>query len=1144
MANIIDFFKKEEKVKALIEESKKDSFSYLANVLSSNQNYLLAASLFLSTNNTVFFVVPNQYKANAAYDNFCELLGYENVSLYTADDEITTELITASSELKLERLNTIKNIFDNQKKIIITHPSAILKPVISKESFSQNILKITKNSEINVKDFTNRLLILGYKKVPTTVSSGEFSVRGGVIDIFPAFYKTPIRLDLFDEEIEVIKEYDPETQKSIGKINEVEVFPLNEYLFSSEIIEKAKNKILDCSPTLPSSVYRDMDNIEGYNFERSGKYINYFEKEPTTLFEYINEKIVIYDDLSRLKEAYDAVLTDLNGYMETVAYPKNLDLFYYYDFNNIYYNINKAIYLSDTKKSLPGIKLDAIYTLNGYPPTDYQNNLKVLIEDIKQNHTKTYVICLGNEEKLNLIYETFKENNLKCIIAADFNTIKKSAVNLIVCDNAIGYGFYDSNTLVLSEKEIFKNIKFKKTKYRSVYQNTVSIASKDDISPGDYVVHYDYGIGKYLGIKTVELGNIKNDYLLIKFENMELYMPVEKINLLDKYQGTEGSIPKLTKLGTKDWEKKRQKIREKISTVAKDLILLQAKRETIKGYTFKEDSDFQTMFEDDFDFEETKDQIKAITEIKHDMESGMVIDRLVCGDVGYGKTEIAMRIAFKTILEGMQVAYLAPTTILTRQHYQTFKNRFEKYGIKVELLNRLVEEKKQNEVIEELKRGTVDVVIGTHRILSEDIKYKNLGLLIVDEEQRFGVTHKEKIKKLKENVNVLTLTATPIPRTLQMSMMGVRQISLIETPPANRYPIQTFVLEENKMVVKEAIYREINRGGQVFYLHNRIGELDHKLDELSKLVPEAKITVIHGKMTKERVEDTIQSFIDGEYNVLLCTTIIETGIDIPNTNTIIIDNADLLGLAQIYQIRGRVGRSDRVAYAYLMYKEDKILTDTASKRLSAIKEFTNLGNGYKIAVRDLAIRGAGDILGKEQSGFIDTIGLDMYMKMLNEEIAKVKGEYKEDEKTEKPYIEVSRHVDETYVSDDDIKILIHKEINNITSKEEKEKVINEFTDRFGKLNEEILLYIEKIYLESLLLKYKITNLLETTYQVVVSFTKEETEKLNIPKIMEICYKISENVYIEHRGKQLIIKIKKSPMDKTWIYLLSKILESI
>ena len=543
------------------------------------------------------------------------------------------------------------------------------------------------------------------------------------------------------------------------------------------------------------------------------------------------------------------------------------------------------------------------------------------------------------------------------------------------------------------------------------------------------------------------------------------------------------------------------------------------------------------MFENDFDFEETKDQTKIVDEIKKEMEKGVLIDRLVCGDVGFGKTEIAMRIAFKTVYEGKQVAFMAPTTILTRQHYHTFKSRFEKYGVKIALINRLVDQSEQKKIIKELKEGKIDIIIGTHRLLNDEIQYKDLGLLIIDEEQRFGVVHKEKIKQMKNNINVLTLTATPIPRTLQMAVTGIRTLSLLETPPKDRYPIQTYVMEHNETIIRDAIYRELSRDGQVFYLHNRISDLDKVAKRIKKLVPEAKVCIGHGKMAREELEDVVSKYIDGEYNVFICTTIIETGIDIPNSNTLIVDDANRLGLAQMYQIRGRVGRTDRIAYAYFTFTTDHSLTSSSEKRLSAIKEFTRIGSGYKIAVRDLAIRGAGDILGREQSGFINSMGIDMYMKLLKEAINKEKGV--EEETKVNYHIDVPKHIEREYVSDDVIIIYIHKEINSISTLEDKENTIIELENRFGKLSKNVLDYIEERYLESLLRYFHIDKVNEAPNLITIHIPKNESSNLKGEDVLKAAYELSDDITIEYRNNQYIIKYSKSTSDREWLYVLSE-----
>lgn len=1137
MNNIVDIFNQSKSVKEYFEIVNNSNYDLLINNTTENHNYLLAYSTFLNGNSTVVYVASNIYKATNTYESLCQLAGYENVCFYIVEEILSAELLAISKEFKFERIHTVNSILNNEKKIIVTSVNAITRELLPIDIIRSHVIKLKTNDIIDVEKTIRLLVESGYSRVPVTTEVGEFSVRGGIIDIFPINTDLPIRIDLFDNEIDFIKTYDVETQMTIGKIKDVTIYPLNEIIYSdpSNIINKIKT---DCRDDI-STIGNDLEELENYNnLEKNHKYIRYIHPKTEQFLDYIDDKVVFYDDIKRIEESYNKSIIELHSFIESKKYPKNLNLSFLTEFYSILHGVSKKVILSEFRQSLNNIHIDKMLDLDGYAIVDYQNNIRNLVQDIKVNKGKTYIITVSTYPTKQILEAVIKENELPY----SDNEVLPKHVNVILSDNSISFGFFNEFE-VINENNIYKKMRYKKTKYRSVYQNSTPITTQEDLKIGDYIVHYDYGICRYLGIKTVELQDIKNDYIMLQFENMELFIPVENINLLEKYQGSEGSVPKLTNLGTNEWEKKKKKVKEKLESIAKDLIAMQAAREGKKGFLYQADEELQEDFENDFEYIETTDQIKTINEIKKDMEDGVIIDRLVCGDVGYGKTEIAMRIAFKTVMNGKQVAYLAPTTILTRQHFYTFKERFEKYGIRIELMNRLITPKRIEEIEKDLADGKVDIVIGTHKLLNDKIKYKDLGLLIVDEEQRFGVTHKEKIKKFKANINVLTLTATPIPRTLQMSIMGVRQLSLIETPPQNRYPVQTYVLEENDIIIRETIYRELGRKGQVFYLHNRISDLDRIERKIKKLVPEARVLVAHGKMDKTLLEDSIQSFIDYEYDVLLCTTIIETGIDIPNTNTLIVDMADRLGLAQMYQIRGRVGRSNKVSYAYFMYQEDKVLTDTGSKRLNAIKEFTTLGSGYKIAIRDLAIRGAGDILGREQSGFIDSIGLDMYMKMLSEEIDKLKGIKPKENNKINYNIEVSQHVSDKYVSDDDIKIYIHKSISVIESKDQKEKLIAEMIDRFGVLTDEILQYIDKRYMDSLANIYGIESIQYKNNIVELVINQEKSNVIDGSDLFQKTLQIDRSISFEYKRKKIHIYIPKQSNNKKWIAKVITLLET-
>ena len=1138
--NILSLFKKSKVVNEVINKAKTDKYNIYCNGMTFNHAILLASTLYSSYNEPIIFVCDNVFHANQAYETFCDILGYEQVNLYAIDDFIATEAIVVSNELKQERLITIKNIIENNPKIVITHISALTKPTISKDIFIKNIIHLEKNMEFDQAKLVEKLIDIGYQRVDTTYNIGEFSIRGEVVDIFPTCFDAPIRINLGFDEIESIKYYKIDSQLSYGEdINDINILPLNEIILDDSL-DSLEEKLLRIENN--DYIKYDFSDVRKSGLlDKLNKYIDYIDANNTSFISYLNNNYVtVLNEIKDISQSYESLQTEINEFVQNRFALKKIKLNFSYDLENVLALLNRVIYTSSSKRTLNQLELLGLYEFNGYKVIDYQNDFKALINDFKTRKELIY-ICLNDSNEVEIIKQLFDDNNIKYRLVDDFYNIDKNGINIIICPNAVGYGIRNEY-IALSKNEIFKKLKNKKVKYRSVKETSVTINTKDDLKDGDYVVHYDYGIGKYLGIKTAEFNGVVNDYLQIQYENMNLLIPVDKINSLEKYIGSEGVVPKLTKIGTNEWEKKKNAVRNQLESIAKELIELQVARENMNGYKYQEDSEFQKAFEDDFEFEETADQAKIINDIKKDMENGVLIDRLICGDVGFGKTEIAMRAAFKTVYEGKQVAFMCPTTILSRQHYYSFKDRFAKYGIKVELLNRMVDTKKQNDIINNLKNGTVDIVIGTHRLLNDEINYKDLGLLIIDEEQRFGVVHKEKIKTLKNSINVLTLTATPIPRTLQMAVSGIRQLSLLETPPKDRYPIQTYVLEYSDAIIKEAIYREISRGGQVFYLHNRVSDIYVVAKRIQKLVPEARICVGHGKMTREELEDVISSYIDGTYNVLICTTIIETGIDIPNSNTLIVEEAYRLGLAQMYQIRGRVGRTDRIAYAYFTYDIDKTLTGAAEKRLQSIKEFTKIGSGYKIAVRDLAIRGAGDILGREQSGFINSLGIDMYMKLLNEAVNKAKGI--QEEKKQNYRIDVSKHISREYVSDDSIIIYIHKEINAIVTFDDKVNTIAILQNRFGRLSQTILDYIEERYLESQLRRIGVEKVQDSEAVATVMLPVDVSNRLNPERILMTGYKLSDRIIIEYVDKHYNIKVKKTKMDRSWIYIMNQYLEVI
>ncbi|MGM9899616.1 MAG: transcription-repair coupling factor [Bacilli bacterium] len=1109
-----------------------------------NVSKMIASMVFKQTNSFVVYVCDDTFEASKAFEVFTDLLGNESVSFFPVEEFISTDLIASSSEFKLARMLTIYNILNNKPQLIVTNTDGILKNLMSKEKLQSAILEYHVGQVIEINQIVEELLIRGYKKTAVTDELGTFSVRGSIIDIYPINRDEPVRINFFDNEIDSIKTINLETQMSIKKIDSTSVFPLYEIYYQKKEINEIIQRIKKTYP-MDDKTKRIVEKIPEYqNFEQLYIYLPQIDENYQNFLSIIPNAICFYENYNDLLSYEKKRNEEITEYLNNLNY--KYDKKFFKSLIEVKDFAKNNIYTSSFLSSLNDINLHYLFDLKTSNVLEYNNNLKTMFDDIQMNEGRTYIITHLDENKLSYIEELLETRNLHYYILEDNdNKIKKGKINVGVSTNAYGFIDYEENLEVITPNEYAPSKISKNNKYQKYYKHTTKIYHKDELNPGDYVVHQDYGIGIYLGIKTLEIRGLKKDFLSLQYANdTKVNIPIENIYLLEKYIGSKNQTPKLNNLNSKDWAKKKAKIKEKVGDIAQKLIKVQAERELMKGYIYKPDSNEQLEFEHDFAFVETTDQLNAISDVKRDMEGPRPVDRLICGDVGFGKTEVALRATFKAIDNGKQVVYLAPTTVLTRQHYYTFKDRLEKYGIRVELLNRFVDRKKQKEIIDGLKSGIVDVVIGTHRLLSNEISYKNLGLLIIDEEQRFGVTHKEKIKQMKSLVDVLTLTATPIPRTLQLALSGLKDLSLIETPPVNRLPVQTYVLENNESVIREAINREIARGGQVFYLLNRINELDGILTKLRNLVPKAKIGMIHGKMDKEEIEMYLVNFLERKFDVLLCTTIIETGIDIPNANTLIVEKSDILGLSQLYQIRGRVGRSDRIAYAYFMYDTGKVLTSEAEKRLETIKEFTALGSGYKIAMRDLAIRGAGDILGSEQSGYIDAIGMDLYMKLLNDAINEIKGTTPPPANPRKFNIDISRHVSPTYVSDEEIRIEIHQSINQIKSRDQVNMLINEYTDRYGKLSDDILLYMEEKYLEHLLKTRHVDTFKEKEDSVLFGFEEEYSLQLTKRKYNFLFDHDFDCLKFEIIKNKIYVSCKTKPNNKSYIYILTKFLEQL
>ena len=1063
-------------------------------------------------NNNVLVVVDTIFEANKVYNNLS--LFTDNVYLFPMDDFLTSEALAISPDLMIKRLETINNILNKENVIVIVNLMGYLRYLPLKETYLDSILDLKVGSVIAPNELVSKLVSIGYTRDTLVTKTGEFGVRGYVIDIFPLNEENPIRIEFFDDEIESIRYFNVEDQKSIEKIDSIKINPIFEFLSSKNVLEEhfGKQKYLQC--------YEKVCNISAY----------------------LDNCITVFKDYDQIKTSYIGILNEVMDYKAETD--TEFEYNYMFDFNEL--SVDFPIYYFSLNNYVSNDYVDEVVSFNLKPISNFNEDSEKINTFINKciKEDKTVLICLKRFQ----IRSILKYLNMK-IVETDFSNIKIGCVNII--ESELNKGFIYNDLVVLTSFELFNDTSSRK-KYVTKFKYSSSIKDINKLSVGDYVVHNTHGIGRYNGIKTLTMNDITKDYLEVLYQGTDkIYIPVEKIELISKYSGREGIAPKINKLGGADWSKTKNRVKTKVNDIADKLLKLYAERESKKGFAFSKDCDMSKDFENDFKFDLTADQSRAIVQIKEDMESIVPMDRLLCGDVGFGKTEVAFVAAFKAILDSKQVLFLCPTTILSNQHYDNAKERFKNFPVNIGLLNRFTSPKEVTRVLNGLKDGTIDMVFGTHRLLSDDVVLKDLGLLIIDEEQRFGVTHKEKIKEFKTNVDVLTLTATPIPRTLQMSLVGIRSLSLIETPPINRFPVQTYVVEENKQILKDAIYKELSREGQVFILYNRVQSIEEFASRIAGIVPDARIAVAHGQMNKTQLENTIIDFVNYEFDILICTTIIETGIDIPNVNTLIVIDADRFGLSQLYQLRGRVGRSNKFAYAYLMYQPFKSLTETAVKRLNVIKEFTELGSGFSIATRDLSIRGAGDILGSEQAGFIDSVGIDLYLRMLNDEINRRNDNTEEVEEVveetaneNKSFLNVTTHIDDSYVQEDDLKIEIHKIINSVDSREKFESVKLELEDRFGKISEDVIIYMYEEWFENLAKKLKVSNVHQNKNSIEIVFPGTVVSKFKVDEIFMDAYYVSNMFRFANKGSNLVIILDIIKLDKHPVYYLVELLDKI
>lgn len=995
---------------------------------------------------------------------------------------------TAEGDLVSNLFKLAKNNYD----IGIVSAESLVKKYTPKEILQKQTLELSVGSVIKIEEMTRQLIEYGYTREHKVEGVGMFSMRGGIIDIYSPNQPYPMRIELFDDEIDSIRSFDIFTQKSIEKHEKIEIIASRSFVMpKDEELQKIAEKIQkDSTKQISEDILYDLERIkEGQYFEGIDKYISYFYEEKTTLFDYISkENIIVLNDPGRIIERLEGAFEEfkdsyLNALSKGYAVKGQGNLLLDESEALSYLLEYKNIYNSTITSSIKNIKTDYILDVETKESQSFNGKLMNFLDEIKHLKSMGYltIISLHDEHLLKGIQNLLAENQVAFTrLTEDYSS---SEVNTVVFTNRYfaGGSIYTKRKLaIFTKNEIYSPQKASDRKFTEKVK-TKKIESFIELKQGDYVVHESYGIGRFLAVEQKEFDGITKDYIKIIYSlGDSLYLPLEQMSKIQRYIGNmkEDGV-KLSKLGSNEWKNTKRKAKKVVELIAKDLVDLYAKRENEKGYRFAPDTVWQKEFEEDFPFVETNDQLKAIQEVKEDMESGKIMDRLVCGDVGYGKTEVSLRAVFKAVMDSKQVAFLVPTTVLAKQHYNNFKERFKNFPIKVELLSRFRTAKEQEHVIEKVRTGEIDVLIGTHRILSKDIAFKDLGLIIVDEEQRFGVKDKEKLKNIRSNCDVISLSATPIPRTLHMSLSGIRDISTLEEPPRERLPILTYVMEAREGIMSDAIMREINRGGQVYFVYNRVQTIEMMHALLTKLLPDVKIAVAHGQMTPRKLEKVLEAFTNKEYDVLLCTTIIETGMDIGNANTIIVYNADKMGLSQLYQLRGRVGRTSRQGYAYFMYEKDRVLNEVAEKRLKTIKEFTEFGSGFKVAMRDLEIRGAGTLLGETQHGHIADIGYELYVKMLDDAIKKLRGQEVEEDIETEIAIKVNGYIPSDYIENEMDKIEIYKKIAAIRDLDDKQNVEEEIEDRFSDIPFSVYTLTEAAYIRALGKKLKLGKIAKT-----------------------------------------------------------------
>jgi transcription-repair coupling factor (superfamily II helicase) len=1124
--------------------------------LSGSAKTLLMAGALQQTKKKIVIAVPNLYYANQLVEDLRNVLSENEVYLFPVDEVLSAEMAFSSPEARAERVAALDFLSTKNSGVIVVPVAGLRRFLPDQATWEKAHLSWEIGTEIEPETVAQQLVLMGYERQPLVAKPGEFSLRGSIIDVYPLNSEYPVRAELFDVEIDSLRYFEADTQRSVSPIEKAIISPMTDLVYSDENLKKGalnlqkalKKRVTVAKEATERTFLQEYFGQlttsweQGIPTEYAHYYSDFLYQDKTTLLDYLPaDSLLFVDDYARIMETEREIQRG-EGEWQTMKL-EEMRVFSQQIFGSDFHDQLRKATFSTTffslfQKGMGNLRFQAIHNFQYRSMQQFFGQMPLLKTEMDRwkKQEQTVIVLVPTKERIQKVEELFQDFDIQSV-ATSWNRLINGRIQIIEGALQNGFELPKEKIVAITEKEIFHTTTKRRAR-RQTISNAERLKSYSDLKKGDYVVHANHGIGQYIGMQTLEVDGVHQDYITILYQNDDkLFIPVTQLNLIQKFVASEAKTPKVNKLGGSEWSKTKRKVSSKIEDIADDLIQLYAARESEKGFAFPPDDAYQKEFEEAFPYSETDDQLRSTAEIKHDMEKSRPMDRLLVGDVGYGKTEVALRAAFKAISSGKQVAFLVPTTILAQQHYETMLERFEGFPVEVGLLSRFRTKKQQNETLEKLSHGQVDIIVGTHRLLSKDVKFSDLGLLIIDEEQRFGVKHKERLKQLRAQVDVLTLTATPIPRTLHMSMLGVRDLSVIETPPENRYPIQTYVMENNPGAIREAIEREMARGGQVFYLYNRVDTIERKVEELQALVPEARIAYAHGQMTEVQLENTLFDFIERQYDILVTTTIIETGVDIPNANTLFVENADYMGLSTLYQLRGRVGRSNRVAYAYFMYEQQKILNEVSEKRLEAIKDFTELGSGFKIAMRDLSIRGAGNLLGAQQHGFIDSVGFDMYAQMLSEAVARKQGKNLQDQKTSVEIdLGINAYIPSDYITDERQKIEVYKRIRQLENLDMYEELEADLLDRFGEYPDEVahLLTTGRIKMDG---DRALLDSIRKRQQVIkFTLSKVGTKTYSVEQLFEAltATTLKADLAVEKEKMTISLKLPKDSKEAVWL----------